>query len=185
MNRLFSNTPFWELKRHKRGFSCGRKTLATAALAIVGMLTSQALASGSAPTVAAPSAQTATTIKVPTWNVYGAVRGGPTQAAFVDPLGFHFVDVLADRIAGEKPHLVGLQEVCGSQLGRLEKRLAERRYPMVVHCKKGKDGEALSTCCMLAESSDRKGHDHLGRSSYAAVGRLVIYRQLLNRWLSS
>ena len=44
---------------------------------------------------------------------------------------------------------------------------------------------ALSTYCMLAELSGRKGHDHLGRSSYAAVGRLVMSCQLWNRLLIS
>jgi hypothetical protein len=45
--------------------------------------------------------------------------------------------------------------------------------------------EALSTDCMLAELSGRKGHDHLGRSSYAAVGRLVMSCQRWNRLLIS
>jgi hypothetical protein len=128
-------------------------------LAIVGMLTSQALASESAaPTAAAaPSAQNATTLKVLTWNVYGAVRGGPLAGISpdcggkgephcagpeIDTDGFRFLDVLAERIADQKPQLVGLQELCGSQALGLERRLAERGYPMKVFFNKGLDDES-------------------------------------------
>jgi endonuclease/exonuclease/phosphatase family metal-dependent hydrolase len=51
----------------------------------------------------------------------------------VDGHQFRFVDVLADRIAAERPQLVGLQEMCGSQVNHLEWALASRGYPMVAY----------------------------------------------------
>jgi transposase len=45
--------------------------------------------------------------------------------------------------------------------------------------------KALSTYCVLMASFGRKVANDLGRRSYAAVGRLVICRQLSNRWLIS
>ena len=68
------------------------------------------------------------------YNVAGAVRGEgnlchvipgtptPNKHCYkakldgLDDDGFRFVDVLADRIAAERPQLVALQEMCGSQV---------------------------------------------------------------------
>jgi hypothetical protein len=44
---------------------------------------------------------------------------------------------------------------------------------------------ALSAYCLLTASFGRKMPNDLGRRSYAAVGRLVICRQLSNRWCIS
>lgn len=92
-------------------------------------------------------------IKVLSYNAYGAVRGPRTVRVCSTPHGtgvevcrlekewgkpfdgvdghpFRFVDVLAERIAAERPQLVGLQEMCGSQVNHLEWALASRGYPM-------------------------------------------------------
>jgi hypothetical protein len=45
--------------------------------------------------------------------------------------------------------------------------------------------QVLSTYDPLTESFGQKVHDHRGRNSYAAVGRLVMSRQLPNRLLIS
>jgi endonuclease/exonuclease/phosphatase family metal-dependent hydrolase len=94
------------------------------------------------PPAPPPEAPAGQRIKVLSYNAAGAVRGkwrlGPEGRieSFLDGLdddGFRFVDVLAERIAAERPQLVGLQEMCGSQVSHLEWALASRGYPMTAH----------------------------------------------------
>jgi endonuclease/exonuclease/phosphatase family metal-dependent hydrolase len=130
------------------------------------------------PAAAPPSEPATTALKVLTWNIYGAVRGGRNlplgcQEVFEKPLewwdedlaqtpqcpalnvdtdGLAFLDVLADRIADQEPQLVGLQEVCGSQALGLERRLRERGYPMQVFFDRGLEGESR---CPAPEAENR------------------------------
>ena len=110
------------------------------------------------PAEPAPKAQAGQTIKVLSYNAFGAVRTPRIRriCSLVPPPGsgrmrcrpekesgplfdgvdgdqFRFVDVLAERIAAERPQLVGLQEMCGSQVNHLEQALASRAYPMVAY----------------------------------------------------
>jgi endonuclease/exonuclease/phosphatase family metal-dependent hydrolase len=67
------------------------------------------------------------TIKVLQYNVQGAIResssSNPAKPGAADNDDYRFVDVLARRVIAERPHVVALQEICGSQLDRLEKAL--------------------------------------------------------------
>jgi hypothetical protein len=73
------------------------------------------------------------TIKVLQYNVQGGIReqaSNPEDGeGSADDDDFRFVDVLARRVAAEKPQVVTLQEICATQLDLLLTRLQDT-YPM-------------------------------------------------------
>lgn len=104
------------------------------ALSLIGALTAAASASSVS---AAPADQA--TIKVLQYNTRGVIRNTktvdgkpvPDKLTTVDADKLRFLDVLADRLAAERPQVVTLNEVCGNQLAYLRQKLASS-YPMTV-----------------------------------------------------
>jgi hypothetical protein len=88
-----------------------------------------ALVAGSQQPAAAQEAEEPN-LKVLQYNTTGVVRNqGRPPSPNVDPDDFRFLDVLAGRLAEERPHLVTINEICRSQIVYLEDRL-RGRYPM-------------------------------------------------------
>ena len=98
------------------------------------------------------------TFKVLTYNTRGILRD--TDAPRVDPDGYRFIDVLADRIVAEKPEVVLLQEICVSQSKRLAALLVAKRYPL----------NLLPIAEKLEDGKTDKPHNREGRKcpGYAA-----------------
>jgi hypothetical protein len=120
----FAKRLFWfPVKKSTKRWKLGALSLVSAMIA-------------SASVVSAQPAD-AETIKVLQYNTRGIIRnttfeqpkGDPLST--VDPDKLRFLDVLADRIVAERPQVVTLNEVCGSQLVYLGKKLAGS-YPMTV-----------------------------------------------------
>ena len=120
MNRLLL---FIKEKKSTKRWKLGALSLISAMIASATVVSAQP---------ADPSA-----VKVLQYNTRGIIRNTTDEQPKGDPLStvdpdkLRFLDVLADRLVAERPQVVTLNEVCGTQLAYLGKKLAGS-YPMTV-----------------------------------------------------
>jgi endonuclease/exonuclease/phosphatase family metal-dependent hydrolase len=77
-----------------------------------------------------PEPPTGESLKVITYNVAGAVRDEWPKFLTINPDGYSFTEVVAQRVAEAQADVVVLQEACESQVEMLRRHLRDLGYPM-------------------------------------------------------
>lgn len=107
-----------------------------------------------------PPGGSADVVKVLTYNTRGLLRDAD-GASHIDGDRWRFIDVLAERIAAERPHIVLLQEICGTQVDELAHLLGER-HPMTVATVV--DDGAQRNCPAPRTTAADQGHRGYGKA---------------------